>query len=313
MIERENLSASAKHERLTLDAGDGHDIHVQFWSPADTAKGIIQVIHGLGEHGDRYARFAAAAVGRGFVVAVHDHRGHGNQRDSAGFFAAKNGWQLLISDSLIVHEFLAKRFAGLPVALLGHSMGSFVAQDFAMHHGGRLTALLLSASTWAPRVETLAGNLLARIECWRLGAHRHSALLDKLGFGDFNKPFAPARTELDWLSRDPDEVDAYIADPLCGSPYTAGLWRDLTGGLLRIATDDYVSRIPTDLPILITGGEQDPVGGERGMGKLALHYAQTGHAHLTVKIYPEGRHEMLNDINRDAVTADWLDWIESNL
>ena len=169
MIESEKLLAGAKHERLTLDAGDGHDIHVQFWSPADDAKGIIQIIHGLGEHGNRYARFAAAAVSRGFVVAVHDHRGHGEHRETPGFFAAKNGWQLLVSDSLIVHEFLAKRFAGLPVTLLGHSMGSFVAQDFAMHHGGRLDALLLSASTWAPRVETLSGNLLARRSGWPQG------------------------------------------------------------------------------------------------------------------------------------------------
>ncbi len=192
-------------------------------------------------------------------------------------------------------------------------MGSFVAQNFAMHYGGRLDALLLSASTWAPKIETLAGNLLARIECWRLGAHRHSALLDKLGFGNFNKPFAPARTELDWLSRDPDEVDTYIADPLCGGPYTAGLWRDLTRGLLKIASDDNVSRVPADLSILITGGEQDPVGGERGMDKLALHYAQTGHGRLTVKIYKEGRHEMLNEINRDQVTADWLNWIEEHI
>jgi len=313
MIESEKLLAGAKHERLTLDAGDGHDIHVQFWSPADDAKGIIQIIHGLGEHGNRYARFAAAAVSRGFVVAVHDHRGHGEHRETPGFFAAKNGWQLLVSDSLIVHEFLAKRFAGLPVTLLGHSMGSFVAQDFAMHHGGRLDALLLSASTWAPRVETLSGNLLARIECWRLGVHRHSPILAKLGFGNFNKPFAPARTEFDWLSRDPDEVDAYIADPLCGGPFTAGLWRDLTGGLLKIARENNVSRIPLELPILISGGEQDPVGGELGMGKLALHYAQTGHGHLSVKIYKGGRHEMLNETNRDQVTADWLNWIEEHI
>ena len=109
-----------------------------------------------------------------------------------------------------------------------------------------------------------------------------------------------------------DEVDAYIADPLCGAPYMAGLWRDLTGGLLKIATDSNVSRIPLELPILISGGEQDPVGGERGMGELALHYAQTGHSRLTVKIYAEGRHEMLNETNRDEVTADWLDWIKQN-
>ena len=182
-----------------------------------------------------------------------------------------------------------------------------------MHYGGLLDALLLSASTWPSRIESRAGNMLARIECWRLGAHRHSALLDKLGFGDFNKPFEPARTRLDWLSRDPDEVDAYIADPLCGGPYTAGLWRDLSGGLFKIASDVEIGRVPSDLPILITGGEKDPVGGERGMGQLALHYAQTSHSRLTVKIYPDGRHEMLNEINRDQVTADWLNWIEEHI
>lgn len=298
---------------LTLTANDGHTIHVRHWSPAATAKGVIQIIHGLGEHGSRYARFAAAAVNCGFVVAVHDHRGHGRHSDTPGFFAVKNGWQLLVADTLIVNEFLAERFAALPVTLLGHSMGSFVAQDFAMHYGGRLAALLLSGSTWTRRVETLPGNWLARLECWRLGERGHSAVLDKLGFGDFNKPFAPARTELDWLSRDPDEVDAYIADPLCGGPYTAGLWRDLSGGLFKIASDVEIGRVPSDLPILITGGEKDPVGGERGMDQLALHYAQTSHSRLTVKIYPGGRHEMLNEINRDQVTADWLNWIEEHI
>jgi len=312
LIGTDYLLANAKPERLLLNAEDGHEIHVQLWSPATQTRGVIQIIHGLGEHGNRYARFAEVAAGRGFIVAVHDHRGHGDHGNTPGFFAVKDGWQLLLTDSLMVHEFLVLRFPDLPVTLLGHSMGSFIAQNFAIHHGGRLAALLLSASTWAPRVETLAGNLLARIECWRLGAHRHSALLDKLGFGNFNKPFAPARTELDWLSRDTDEVDAYISDPFCGGPYTAGLWRDLTGGLLEGASDNNVLRVPGDLPILITGGEQDPVGGERGLGELALHYAQTGHGHLTVKIYKDGRHEMLNDINRDEVTADWLDWIDLN-
>lgn len=300
------------HERLTLNAADGHEIHAQLWSPEAAPTGVIQVFHGLGEHGDRYARFAAAATARGFVVGVHDHRGHGKHSDSPGFFAEKNGWALLTSDGLVVHEYLAQRFAALPLALLGHSMGSYIAQNFAMKHGERLDALLLSASTRAPRIETLAGNLLSRIECWRRGERGNSPLLDKLGFSDFNKPFAPARTELDWLSRDPEEVDAYIADPLCGGPYSTGLWRDLTQGLFRIASEKEMSRVPSELPILITGGEKDPVGGEEGMGRLVLHYAQTGHSRLGVKIYPGGRHEMLNESNRDEVTADWLDWIQSN-
>jgi alpha-beta hydrolase superfamily lysophospholipase len=150
---------------------------------------------------------------------------------------------------------------------------------------------------------------LAKIEGWRLGAHRNSALLQRLGFSDFNKPFDPARTTSDWLSRDAAEVDAYIADPLCGGPYSAQLWSDLTAGLFGISSDAALRRIQTDLPILITGGELDPVGGDKGMGKLAMHYAQSGHNRLKVKIYPQGRHEMLNDIVRDEVTRDWIDWI----
>jgi len=191
-------------------------------------------------------------------------------------------------------------------------MGSFVAQSFAMLYGDRLSALLLSGSTWPGRIPVLAGHLLARIEAWRVGRRRESALLDKLGFGAHNRRFEPARTEFDWLSRDENEVDRYVEDPLCGGPYTAGLWVDLTGALLKIASDDNLMRIPSDLPILITGGAVDPVGGERRLGDLALHYAQTQHGRLKVKVYPDGRHEMLNDINRDDVTADWLDWIESS-
>ena len=299
------------HERATLQASDGHEIHVQVWSPVESARGVIQILHGLGEYGDRYARFASAATALGFVVGVHDHRGHGTYSNHPGYFAAQDGWSLLVTDALLVHEYLAQRYEGKPAILLGHSMGSFVAQDFAMQHGDRLGALLLSSSTWASRIPTLVGHLIARIECWRLGAHCHSPLLGKLGFDKFNKRFAPARTEFDWLSRDPDEVDAYAADPLCGGPFTAGLWHDLTGGLLQIASDKSIDRVPANLPILITGGGNDPVGGERGMGKLATHYAQTGHARLHVIVYPEGRHEMLNDINRDQVTSDWLDWIRA--
>ena len=148
---------------------------------------------------------------------------------------------------------------------------------------------------------------------WKSGTGACSPLLDKIGFGDFNKRFEPARTELDWLSRDPAEVDKYVADPLCGGPYTIGLWLDLLGGLRSIATDDALRDIPADLPILITGGADDPVGGARGMQQLAARYTDTGHHQLETKIYPGGRHEMLNETNRDEFTADLLRWIKSAL
>jgi len=298
------------HQRFTLESYDGHIVHAQAWSPAASPKAIVQVLHGLGEYGDRYARFAAVAIDRGFALATHDHRGHGPHAAETGFFAERNGWDLLISDALLVQNTLMQRYPGLPVILLGHSMGSFIAQDFAIRSGHQLHALLLSASSGLSRIETLAGRTLASFECRRVGRHGNSPLLDKLGFGDFNKPFRPSRTELDWLSRDEAEVDAYIADSLCGGPYSASLWYDLMGGFYKVSASDNIALIPTDLPVLITGGEKDPVGGDKGMTRLAKRFAETGHSQLAVRIYPDGRHEMLNERNRDEVTADWLDWMD---
>ena len=137
--------------------------------------------------------------------------------------------------------------------------------------------------------------------------------MNALGFGNFNIPFKPARTPLDWLSRDTEEVDRYIADPLCGGPYTCSLWKDLTSGMRSISSHDALRKIPGALPILLTGGSRDPVGGEKGITSLARHYEATDHSDVTVRIYPDGRHEMFNETNRDEFTRDLLNWIEGKL
>jgi alpha-beta hydrolase superfamily lysophospholipase len=294
--------------RHVLATPDTHDIHLRIWHPDSEFAGVIQLLHGLGEHVSRYERFAASANARGFVVCAHDHRGHGGHYATAGYFADSNGWDLVVDDAHLVHEHIREQFQ-LPIVMLGHSMGSYVAQTFAMHYGAKLSGLLLSGSMWPRRLKLLPAILLARFEALRLGRRGRSALMNKLGFGDFNKRFEPSRTELDWLSRDEHEVDLYIADPLCGGPYTCGLWIDVMSALFKIGSDHELNRIPADLPILITGGSDDPVGGEDSMTRLMVHYAQTGHQRLTMKIYPEGRHEMLNESNRDEVTHDWLEWI----
>ncbi len=294
----------------TIAASDGADIAVRTWRPAGEARGVIQLIHGLGEHIDRYSRFAEAAVARDLLVVGHSHRGHGEQPVRRGSFGQADGWSLLEADALSVREYIDEIAPGLPVIMLGHSMGSFLAQTFAMHHGGRLKGLILSGSGWPSRAKLLPGLLVARLTALSKGRNGHSAHLDNLGFGSLNKAFEPGRSEYDWLSRDEAEVDKYVADPRNGGPFTVGLWIDFLGGMLRIGSDSAVMRIPSDLPILITGGGDDPVGGEKGMGELRLHYAQTSHTRLKLKLYPEGRHEMLNETNRDEVTRDWLDWID---
>ena len=301
------------HSTHEIDTDSGHRIPVTLWDTGDEPRAVIQVFHGLGEHIARYERFAAAANARGYAVCGNNHRGHGPESKEPGFFAEKDGWRLLVDDGHRVTEFLQDRFSGKPLVLLGHSMGSYVAQSYAMRFGESLAALVLSGSTWPSRGLLFVGRILALVEKWRLGAQGSSPLLDKIGFGDFNRKFEPARTELDWLSRDPDEVDKYVADPLCGGPYSTGLWRDLLGGLREISDTDALGRIPANLPVLITGGADDPVGGAKGMLQLADAYRRSGHERVDKVIYADGRHEMLNETNRDAFTMDLLDWVEQQL
>jgi len=291
-----------------LKADDGHEIRTRAWNPVARAPDVvIQVLHGLGEHAARYGRFASACNAAGYAVVAHDHRGHGDSPGLHGHFADRGGWDKVIGDVLQVQQWLSECYPRVPVVLLGHSMGSYIAQSFAMRHPGGFARLILSASTWASRGELRAARAIAGLLSI-FGSRKTSTLLNTMGFGTFNRRFEPARTEFDWLSRDPAEVDKYVNDPLCGGLFTNRLWYDLTGGLLEITRLAAVARVP-DLPILILGGQLDPVGGEKRLVQLADVYRRTGHAAVTLKIYEGGRHEMLNETNRDAVTADILAWI----
>lgn len=293
-----------------LAGNDGHIIRARISEPAVAPGGIIQVLHGLAEHCARYAGFASAATKRGYVVITHDHRGHGRHAETPGHFADADGWNRVIADVGVVNDWSRKRWADTPFVVLGHSMGSFIAQGFAMRRPASMSALILSGSTLPSRFETRLGRLLARFERWRHGRRGHSALLDKLGLGRFNDAFQPPRTAFDWLSRDTGEVDKYMKDPLCGASSTCQLWIDLMGGLLEISGKAAYRKIPPGLPMLIFGGSDDPVGGERGLTALADAYRSSGQQDLTLKIYTDGRHEMFNEINRDEVTADVLEWID---
>jgi len=303
--------------RSVLTAEDGQQILVDSWRPADDtdARAVIQILHGLGEHPARYERFASLCVRQGFAVVAHAHRGHGENCDeqNLGHYADQDVWNRVVGDALLVQEEIMARFPGLPLVLLGHSMGSYIAQCFMMRHAGNVQALILSAPTYASRLQLRTGHLLAAFEVWRSGPRMKSALLNQLSFGGFNQRFAPNRTEFDWLSRDENEVDKYVADPLCGALSSNKLWHDLTGGLLEITSRRSLSRIPAHLPILITGGEQDSVGGAKGLGRLARAYRATGHSDVSLRVYDGARHEMLNETNRDEFSADVFNWINAQL
>lgn len=301
-------------KQFHLPATDGHQIAVRVWDTAEATRAWVQICHGLGEHCARYDRLAQALLSDGYKVIAHDHRGHGPDTpiEDLGHYADDDGWRKVVEDVHTVREHAASLHAGLPTLLLGHSMGSYIAQSYLMRYPKNTYALILSGSTTIKRMEARLLGLIAGIERLRQGRRGCSSLLAKLSFGAFNKRFEPARTAFDWLSRDTKEVDKYIADPYCGFDASNQLWRDLCGGLAEIAPARALKKIP-NLPILITGGTADPVSAGDKLHQLAENYRVSGHDKVNLNLYDGARHEIFNETTRNEITGDTLNWINKVL
>ena len=240
---------------------------------------------------------------------ANDLRGHGPSCAPAdlGHFADADGWAKCVGDLWTFNRLIAAEQPGAPIVFLGHSFGSFLGRSFVADHSDPLAGALYSGSNGAPAPIAALGRLIARAERLRLGRRGKSRLIFQMWFGDFNKPFKPARTEFDWLSRDPAEVDAYVADPLCGFPFSNQLAIDVLDALPGLLAPDRLARIRKDLPIYVFSGERDPVGAN--IQGLIDALKGAGFTKLTTRIYP-GRHETLNETNRDKVTADLIAWLD---
>jgi alpha-beta hydrolase superfamily lysophospholipase len=304
-------------DTFTFQADDGRELFVYRWLPGEAACGIFHIAHGMSEHAGRYARLAEELNAAGWAVYANDHRGHGRTaRDDGelGFFASQGGFQRVARDVAQLLEHEKQEHPGLPAVLFGHSMGSTLAQEVLVEHGASLQGAVLSGPTGTPYPLVNAGRLLARAERRRLGARGRSQMLHAMSFDGFNKAFAPTRTACDWLSRDIAEVDRYLADPRCGFPVTTSLWVDLLDGMVEIARPERQARIPKDLPIYLFAGSRDPAGGPlRGVTRLVEAYRAAGLRRVTHRLYPGGRHEMLNEINREEVTRDLLAWLAAEV
>ena len=306
-------------DTLTFKVEDTRDIFVYRFRPDAGAatKGIVHIAHGMAEHAARYARLAEALTERGYVVYANDHRGHGKTAtgaDDLGFLAPSGGFGRAVQDLIQLVVFEKAEDPGLPVFLFGHSMGSFFAQAYMIEAGSSLRGVILSGSNGKPNLLASAGRLVARLERVRLGPHGRSALLTSLSFDAFNKAFQPNRTGFDWLSRDEAEVDKYVADPLCGFSVTTQLWVDVLDGTAEIARPERQARVPKDLPVYIFAGSEDPVGERtRGLQQLLEAYRRAGLTDVRHKFYPGGRHEMLNETNRDEVTRDVTAWLDAHV
>lgn len=307
-------SAGTKIEWLV--ANDGHRIPCRHW-PVANARAVIHIVHGMAEHSGSYADVAQALNTAGYAVFAHDHRCHGlaTAADQLGNVSAQQHWDGVCHDMATVNADIHHRYPELPLIVLGHSMGSFIAQNFAQHFPDQLNLLLLEGSSFeAPWFTTLA-SWLGRFECWRLGENGRSPLIHALSFGGFNKAFKKPRTAFDWLSRDNDFVDRYVADPLCGFQLSNAYWRDFVKGLSELYSPHSLKRLRSDLPIYVFSGDKDPVGHQgHGAENLALALRDIADCRdVTLRLYPDARHDLLHETNRDEVLTDLLAWIKKHL
>lgn len=296
----------------------GHKINVHHWTcgAATSVKANILISHGMGEHGGRYKVLAELLNNAGFNVLAHDQRGHGGslfgstQPGDMGY----NGWNESLEDLKFLQDWLEQKNAK-PTVIIGHSMGAMLAQQYVYSHGQKLKGLVLSGSPGhMPRLVSLVGQAIAKLDTWRLHPAAHSPWLSKNLFSANNKAFAKAGDDnggFSWLSRDREEVAKYIVDPFCGAILTADGLNGMFDGISKSTKKANIDCINKDIPIMIISGEEDPVHGKgRGINTLIKRYKKAG-IKVTTKIYPAGRHEMFNESNREEVYADLLYWLDS--
>lgn len=288
-------------------------IRALVWEPDDAARpdfsprAVVQIVHGMSEHVERYAPFAEFLVGRGFVVCANDHVGHGKtagERD-LGHMPLANGADVLVEDVHALREKVCERYPHARHVMFGHSMGSFVTRVYLTRHADGLSAAILCGTGQQPRIQTVAGRVITRLIAQIRGERHVSRFVDSLGAGAYGRAIRGARTDVDWISSDPDVVDEYIADPLCGQPFTVGAYATLAS-LVADATDARLARrVPKDLPLLFVAGAEDPVGDcGRGVARAVDEYRNAGVRLVEMGIYPGARHEILNEPCHEAVWHD---------
>ncbi|WP_353645413.1 alpha/beta hydrolase [Mesorhizobium sp. WSM2239] len=304
-------------DQRTLASPTGAALNLYVKQAAGPARGVVHISHGLAEHAARYARFADFLSRRGFHTYAHDHRGHGftTAPDAPqGMFGSPDGGAKVLADIGAVHDLIAREHPGLPLILFGHSMGGIVALNFVLRHSAHLHA----AAIWNANFSAgLLGRLAQAILAWerfRLGSDVPSRALPRMTFVDWGKKVPNHRTPFDWLSRDPEEVDKYIADPLCGWDASVSLWQDIFRFVIFGADDANFSTVRRDMPFSLVGGEKDPASdGGKAVEALAARMRRMGFSNLVSKVYPETRHESLNEVNRNIIMEDFAAWADAIL
>ena len=306
-----------RNEFTFLSADGKTPIHAVEWLPEGQARAVLQISHGVSEYILRYEPFAEYLTDRGFAVAGHDHLGHGQsvaEGSARLYFGPRGSWNWVVDDIDQRRNLAKAKFPQVPYFLMGHSMGSFLARTYLIRYPGAVDAAVIMGTGQMSPAIIAGGKAVAAEEAHRVGEDQTSSLVDKLAFGAYNKRFAPNRTGFDWLSLNQDNVDRYMADPLCGGNATIGLFREMLGGLSFIAKPENLKRMNLNIPVLFISGEMDPVGDcGKGVKRAFESFRKAGVRDVSLKLYPELRHEILNETCRETVYEDIYQWLAAKI
>ena len=297
-------------ETARLESPTGASLSYRHQPAAEPGRGILLICHGLAEHSGRYAEFARFMSAHGFHVYAHDHRGHGETTAPdapQARFAVRDGVRKVIADLFAMYDLAVAAHPGLPVILFGHSMGGLIALNAAVDYPDRFRALAVWNSNFHPGLTGRFAQIVLHLEKALMGADVPSAILPRATFRNWGRSMPEKRTEADWLSTDPAEVDAYNADPLCGFDASISLWLDLFEMTFR--APPLIDRLPKAMPIHLTGGADDPAtSGGQEIAWLSRHFGRRGFSRVTTRIWPATRHETLKEKVRQEAMDGFAIW-----
>jgi len=298
--------------RESIKAKDGKELYIYCWDKVENPKAMLHIFHGMAEHAGRYREFAEYLNRNGIIVYASDHRGHGKTAgrvEELGYIG-EDGFNAIVEDKHIIFEQMKQDHPELPMFLLGHSFGSFLAQEYILRYGSELKGVILSGSAAQKGPQVYAGRLISSFERLIFGEKKQSKLLDRLSFGNYNKRTGDSGHKFGWLSSDIKEVIKYEEDSFCGTIFTTGFYYYFMKGLTKLYKKSRLNLIPTELSIYIISGEEDPVGGYGKLVKQLFNmYKEIGIRDVQMKLYPGLRHEILNEVNKNKVYIDLLHWL----
>lgn len=294
---------------------DEAKIYLRIWGNVTKPKGIIQIFHGMAEHSIRYNDFANFFNEKGYIVYANDHRGHGNTADAekASGYLEENGFYNIVEDEKIISDLAKQEHSNLPLFIFAHSFGSFIGQEYIIRYSDNIDGIILSGSSKQDGLDVKAAYVLASIQNKFFDNTKEARLIDKLSFGSYGNRIKNKRTRFDWLSRDEKIVDDYINDQLCGYIAPIDFYYNMFKGFKKLYKPYRLNNILKTLPILIASGDMDPVGKYgNSVRRLYKQYKDLGIENVTLRLFKDHRHEIINEINREEVYDYIYSWIEMN-